>query len=198
MPDIESSPDRVLQAFHAIYEIRFRGLQKEMVVIFHQHPSMNAPARPPARLRKRFEKKAAVVIIQKNGFPAVSTCHHMLKSTGIFNSYATNHAGRNSVSVCCLKEKNVNCTLNPSCLTPSCRTCRSMVHHETEGKVDSWFGDFLGLGDLMLPTSLRCSSHDQEAAVFQHDGDFLPILFVPEVKATDSSKTYRRNIRIRA
>ena len=48
----------------------------------------------------------------------------------------------------------------------------------------------------MLPVALRRASHDEEAAVFEHDGDFLAALVVTEVEAPFGTKTHRGDVGI--
>ena len=57
-----------------------------------------------------------------------------------------------------------------------------------ESQVDSGGGDFLGFGDLMVPVFLGGSSHDEEAAVLEEDGDFFATFFVAEVEASFGSE----------
>lgn len=68
------------------------------------------------------------------------------------------------------------------------------MEHLAEGKIDAGRGDLFALGDLVLPVALRRASHDEEAAVFEHDGDFLAALFVAEVEAAFGTKTHRGDV----
>ena len=91
VPDVEPPCHRDLQPFHAHHKIRFRGFQKQMVVVAHEHPRMNPPPRLPARLSEHLQKKPAVIVIKEDRFSAISSRHHVVISPSILDSNVSCH-----------------------------------------------------------------------------------------------------------
>jgi hypothetical protein len=91
MPHIESPRHRVLKPFHSLHQIRLGRLNEKMVMVSHQHPSMNTPTCFFTDIGKALQKKPPVMIIQKNRSPLIPSSHHMVKRSLKFQSNASCH-----------------------------------------------------------------------------------------------------------
>lgn len=85
---IVSTGQGVLQPGHARDEVGLRRLNEKVIMITHQHPGMDPPARHLTSLAERVKEKAPVIVVMEDGFPAVAPGHHMIIGTGILDAKA--------------------------------------------------------------------------------------------------------------
>src|SRR5438046_5634948 len=91
MSRVEPARIGVLQPLHAPHQVRFRRLKQEVIMVAHQHPSVNAPASHDARLAQRFEEQLPVLIAPENRFAPIPPRHDVIEGTGILNANAAWH-----------------------------------------------------------------------------------------------------------
>ncbi len=108
---------------HTFHQIRLRGLNEKKIMVSHQYPDVNYPARLFTRFSKAFQKKTPIVIVHKYRRTTIPSCHHMVKCPLKFQSKASCHAFCLITPNKILQHKNERkCTLTPSffALTCSC------------------------------------------------------------------------------
>lgn len=77
---------------HPRHQIRLRRFQQQMIMIAHQHITVNPKPRPFAQLPQGLQKQFAVLLPSKNRLPPVPSAHHVIHRSLIFDSYASWHA----------------------------------------------------------------------------------------------------------
>jgi hypothetical protein len=85
MTHVKSARHRVLQPFHPLHQIAFRSLNEQVVVVGHQNPGMHTPAGLLASFGQTLQKESPVIVIKKNRFPPIASCHEVIVGTGKFN-----------------------------------------------------------------------------------------------------------------
>jgi len=91
MPRIEATGVGVLQPLHASREVRFRGLECHMVVVAHEHPCVDPPARHRACLAEGLEEEAPVIVISKNRFASIASRHDVVERSWKLYADAAGH-----------------------------------------------------------------------------------------------------------
>jgi hypothetical protein len=62
-----------------------------MEMVPHQTPGVNLPVGFPTRLPQGFQKKQLVLVVQKDGFAAITAIHRVVNGPGILNSEFARH-----------------------------------------------------------------------------------------------------------
>ena len=108
VPHIEPPSVGILNPFHALNQISFRGFNQNMIMIIHQDPGMDTPPALSADLGKNLQKIATIHIILKNRLAPIPPRQNMIIRPGIFNADTARHI---SVSLS-HKSPCVNCKLS--------------------------------------------------------------------------------------
>jgi hypothetical protein len=80
-----------LHPVHPRRQVRLGLLQKQMVLVSHKHKGMTPPAGSLTGLSQHLEKHQPILLIQKNWFQLISTIHHMVNGSHIFQSRLSWH-----------------------------------------------------------------------------------------------------------
>jgi hypothetical protein len=64
-----------------------------MIVVVHQHISMDAPAGALASLSESRQKGPPILVVSVNGFPPIPAVQHVVEGSGEFDACFTRHAG---------------------------------------------------------------------------------------------------------
>ena len=106
MPAVEAHCPRRLEPSHAAYQVCFRRLQQQMVMIVHQHPGMDTPTRSPAHFTQGFKKSCAISIVAENLLLAIPPVHHVIDRPFKFDSCFSCHRIHllPRFSLCCLSQ----------------------------------------------------------------------------------------------
>ena len=82
-----------LEPFHAVHQVRARGLEENVVVVGHQGIGVHGPAASAGRLLESAQKGFPVFVVQVNGVSAVALALHVIDRSRVFYSQGTAHAG---------------------------------------------------------------------------------------------------------
>jgi hypothetical protein len=85
-----------LQPLHPLDQIRLGRLDKKVVMVIHQYPSMHLPACLSTRISHTLQKKSPILFIQKNRRSPIPPSHHMVKSPVKFQSNTSRHVANPS------------------------------------------------------------------------------------------------------
>ena len=87
-----SGAQSILKPSHAGDKIRFRSLQRDVLVVGHQDPTEHAPSGPFTCLLESAEEGVSIRIGKENIVVLVAARHHMVDGTGKLNAKGTWHA----------------------------------------------------------------------------------------------------------
>src|SRR5690625_3964321 len=91
---IKSIRKRPLQPLHPRHQVRLRRLDREMVVIAHQHIREKPPVAPLNDLKETFLKSLTTPAKHKKIPPVISAVEHMIHRTGIFYAILSGHPSK--------------------------------------------------------------------------------------------------------
>ena len=91
MTTVETSRVGVLKPFQDIGPIRFRGSRSRMIVMGHQHESMDLPLGSRTDFTEGLEKHHTVRWVLENRVPSVSPTHHKINRLRIRHSWSSWH-----------------------------------------------------------------------------------------------------------
>ena len=82
MPSVEMLRVYTIQLTHALGEICIRAVDNEVVVIIHQHVTMDDPFKARNDGINNVKENSAVFVIQENSFVAISLTGYVVISAG--------------------------------------------------------------------------------------------------------------------
>ena len=90
---VDAAGECVLKPLHALYQIRAGGSESEVVVVIHEHPGKDFPARLLAGGSEGADKGAPVLVVEDDGFAAVSASKNVVDGSLILNPWRAWHDG---------------------------------------------------------------------------------------------------------
>ena len=92
MPPVVALRVGSLQPFHPRHEVCLGSLHQQMIVIAHQHVSVNEPAGFLAGFLQGFEKTLPIRIVFEDRAALIAAGHDMIYGTGILDAQRASHA----------------------------------------------------------------------------------------------------------
>src|SRR5215472_322341 len=86
VPSVVSLSVGPLKPLHPIHQVALRSFNQQMVMIVHQHVSMNAPPGLLAGFFERVEKAFPVGVVFVDGSALIASRHDMVGGTGILDA----------------------------------------------------------------------------------------------------------------
>jgi len=93
VPAIVTLRVRSLKPFYAGHEVPLRSVHQQMVMVGHEHISMNAPAGFLTRFGQGFEPALPILVVPEEVPPLIAPRHHVIDRAGILNTQRPGHAG---------------------------------------------------------------------------------------------------------
>ena len=90
--EIEVSRVTAVEQMHARGQVGLGGLRKKVVVVCHEHEGVQPPTIGFHRALQPIQSPLAIRVVADDGAALVATRHHVVQSTGQFDSQRSCHA----------------------------------------------------------------------------------------------------------